>query len=190
MDYAFNDSTTQMVAESDEQTILIPLIKLKKRVMLDNFEIKDSDGRHVAPLLQEEANGLIARVITNLFRLAFLGDSPEEIDRKLSDAEERLRWSLINLACHVDSVSAETKNSILSLLDAQPINVPDAGKASVADPGKVSVADPGRVAVADTSSLDSLRRFCQLCADHYLIIVEADLSKGEPSFAEIYENCS
>jgi hypothetical protein len=178
MDYALNDDTTKMVADSGEEMILIPLVKLKKRVMLDNFEIRDGDGRHVAPLLQEEANGLIASVITNLFRLAFLSDSPEEIGRKLTDAEERLRWSLINLACHVDSVTGDAKNAILSLLDATPVNAADPGKVAVADPGRVSAIDPGRVAVADTSSLDSLRRFCDFWADHYLIIVEAELPKG------------
>jgi hypothetical protein len=178
MDYALNDKTTERVIKSGEQMILLPLIKLKKGVMLDNFEIRDADGRHVAPLLQEEANGLIATVITNLFRLAFLSDSPEEIGRKLTDAEERLRWSLINLACHVDRVDAPTKNAILSLLDTTAVSVADSGRVSVADPGRVSVVDPGRVSVADTSSLDSLRRFCDFCADHYLIIVEAELPKG------------
>jgi hypothetical protein len=178
MDYALNDKTVEMVVKSGDQMILIPLIKLKKRVMLDNFEITDSDDRHVAPLLQEEANGLIASVITNLFRLTFLSASPDEIGRKLTDAEERLRWSLINLACHVDSVTPDTKKAILSLLDIMPVNLGEPGPVSVADPGRIGVIDPGRVAVADTSSLDSLRRFCDFCADHYLIIVEAELPKG------------
>ena len=65
MDYALNDNTTEEVAKSNEQMILIPLIKLKKREMLDNFDIRDGDDKHVAPLLQEESNGLIATVITN-----------------------------------------------------------------------------------------------------------------------------
>jgi hypothetical protein len=66
----------------------------------------------------------------------------------------------------------------LSLLDIMPVNLGEPGPVSVADPGRIGVIDPGRVAVADTSSLDSLRRFCDFCADHYLIIVEAELPKG------------
>lgn len=178
MDYAFNDNTTEMVVESGEQAILIPLIKLKKRTMLDNFEIRDGDDKHVAALLQEETNGLISTVITNLFRLAFLSDSAGEIGRKLTDAEERLRWSLINLACHVDRVDVATKNAILSLLDTAPTNLAYPARVSVADPGRVSVTDSGRVSVTDSSSLDSLRRFCDFWADHYLIVVETELPKG------------
>jgi hypothetical protein len=153
-DYAFNDATTEMVSGAGERTILLPLIKLKKRVMLDNLEIRDSDGRHVSALLQEEVNGLIASVINNLFRIAFLSDTPDDIGRKLTDVEERLRWSLINLACHVDRVDAVTKNAILSLLDATPVSV------------------------ADRGSLDSLRSFCDFCAEHYLIVIEAALPTG------------
>jgi hypothetical protein len=178
MDYAFNDRTTEMVAKSGEQMILIPLIKLKKRIMLDNFDIRDADDKHVAPLLQEESNGLIATVITNLFRLAFMSDTPGEIGRKLTDAEERLRWSLINLACHVDRVNPAAKNAILSLLDTTPANSADPARVSVADPGKISAADSGKVNVADPTILDSLRRFCDFWADHYLIVVEAELPRG------------
>ena len=32
--------------------------------------------------------------------------------------------------------------------------------------------------MADPGSLDSLRRFCDFCADHYFIVVEAELPKG------------
>jgi len=154
MDYAFNDSTTELVTKAGEHTILLPLIKLKKRAMLDNLEIMDDNDQHVPALLQEEVNGLIAYVITNLFRITFLSYPPDQIGRKLTDVEERLRWSLINLACHVDPVDTGTKNAILGLLDTTP----------------VSVADP--------DTLDSLRRFCDFCAEHYLIVVEAELPRG------------
>jgi len=114
----------------------------------------DDNDQHVPALLQEEVNGLIAYVITNLFRITFLSYPPDQIGRKLTDVEERLRWSLINLACHVDPVDTGTKNAILGLLDTTP----------------VSVADP--------DTLDSLRRFCDFCAEHYLIVVEAELPRG------------
>jgi hypothetical protein len=154
IDYAFNDATTGMVSGVNESTILLPLIKLKKRVMLDNLEITDGDGRHVAALLQEEVNGLLASVINNLFRIAFLSKSPSDVGRKLTEGEERLRWSLVNLACHADRVDPSTKKAILSLLDAKPSSV------------------------ADLESLESLRAFCDFCAEHYLIVVEAELPRG------------
>src|SRR5215831_6967992 len=106
MDYAFNDATTEMVSKTGETTILLPLIKLKKRVMLDNFDIKSNDDRHVPLLLRAETNGLIAWIITNLFRVAFIATSPDEVGRELTEAEETLRWSLIKLACRVDYVDA------------------------------------------------------------------------------------
>jgi len=153
-DYAFNDATTEMVSAAGENTVLLPLIKLKKNVMLDNLEIQDNDGNHVAALLREEVNGLIASVITNLFRLAFLSNDPEGVGRKLSDAEDRLRWSLINLACHSDRIESVAKAAILSLLDHSAVSA------------------------ADDSSLKTLRAFCDFCADHYLIVVEAELPRG------------
>ena len=153
VDYAFNDATTEMVHRAGERTILLPLIKPKKRVMLDNLEITNDD-KHVPALLQEEVNGLIVSVINNLFRLAFLSHTPNDIGRKLTDAEERLRWSLINLACHVDCVDPATKNAILSLLDFSALSV------------------------VDSESLKSLRDFCDFCADHYFIVVEVELPAG------------
>jgi hypothetical protein len=161
MDYAFDGQAIGKVSEARAETILIPLIKLKKHVMLDNLEMWDGDGHHVSALLQDEVNGLIASAVSNLFRVAFLSSEPDQVGRKLSDAEDRLLWNLIRLACHVGDVNPATTSAILRMLEDGPVESTDDGTAKASEDG-----------------VGILRNFCEFFADHYLIVVEAELPKG------------
>lgn len=163
MDYVFSNDTMELIGKNSKGNILIPLIKPRKCVMLDNLEMWDSGDRRVSALLQREVSGIIAFVITSLFRVAFLKDEPtESFGRPLKPAEDALRWLLINMACRVDRIKEDEKRTILGMLDPEAI--------------PLILGAEGRGGV-DLEGLAALQRFCEFCAEHYLIVVEAETPK-------------
>lgn len=152
MDFALNDETVEVIQGSHEQMILVPLMRLKKGAVLDNLKLYNSEDHHVSALLREEVYGLLAYVISNLFRLAYVPDSPGEAPRGLVRVEDGLLWSLIQLVCHPECASEKEKAGILGLL--------------------------GIASSDEQDAIQHLRDFCEFFADNYLIVVEAELPSG------------
>lgn len=152
VDFAMDDESVRVVRESKEECIVIPLMRLKKGVMLDNFELRSADDSSIPTLLQLEAQGLLAFIASTLFRLAYLPES--EQTRDLTETEEEVRWALVGVVCHVGRMDDDQKQAHLALMDNPTLQVVDQD--------------------AKTRLLD----FCDYFSDHYIIPIEAPLPVG------------
>jgi hypothetical protein len=158
MEYAFNDDSLVMkIRDSGKPVLLLPLIKLSKDATLDNLDIRDGDDRHVSPLLQDELYGLLANVIENLFRSAYINGTAEGPLRELTQIEEAVLQSLIQVVCNPEKINKSDIASAIGVLG------------SIGGRG----SDPVNKAAAEY--LESL---CEFFAQNYLIVVEADLPRG------------
>lgn len=157
MEYAFNGGLVETIRRSEKQVVLLPLIKLSKAATLDNLDVLDSDGMHVSPLLQDELYGLLAYVIENLFRTAYINSPDENTPREPRPIEASILQSLIQVACNPERINRRDISAIIGVLDS-------AGRGTV---------DPISEAAACY-----LRNLCEFFAENYIIAVEADLPKG------------
>ena len=164
MEFAFNDEAVKKVREKAQSVILIPLIKLAKGATLDNLELRDSEGKHVAALLQDETYGLLAYVVDDLFRSAYINGGPASASggkvastRPMSSIEDSILRSLIQIVNNPERISDEDIDSAFGLFNAQAIGAPEP---------------------VNDEAAKHLRGLCEFFARNYLIIVEAELPNG------------
>jgi hypothetical protein len=163
MEFALLDGPLEKIRESSEPVVILPLIKLAKGATLDNLEILDAEERHVSPLLQEELYGLLATVIKNLFRSAYM-NGKDEGERSLTVIEESVLSSLTQIVCNPERVDKTAISSILGLLDtSQQL------KAADVNTGRESV---------DGDAASYLRNLCEFFAENYLLAIEVEVPRG------------
>jgi hypothetical protein len=164
MEFAFNDEAVKKVRAKSQSVILIPLIKLAKGATLDNLELRDSEGKHVPALLQDETYGLLAYVVDDLFRSAYINGGPVSASgakvastRPMSSIEDSILRSLIQIVNNPERISDEDIDSAFGLFNAQAIGAPKP---------------------VNEEAAKHLRGLCEFFAKNYLIVVEADLPNG------------
>ena len=164
MEFALNDEAVKKVRENDQPIILIPLIKLAKGATLDNLDLCDSDGKHVSALLQDETYGLLAYVVDDLFRSAYINGGPASSGgakvastRLMSSIEDSILRSLIQIVNNPERISDEDIDSAFGLFNAKGIGAPKP---------------------VNEEAAQNLRGLCEFFAKNYLIVVEAELPNG------------
>lgn len=159
MEFALNDEAVQKVRDAQQSVVLVPLIKLKKGATLDNLDLCDAEDRHVSALQQNETYGLLAYVVDDLFRAAYIngnganGGQP----RQLSTIEESVLRSLIQIVSNPEKIDDIAITAAFQLFNAQGAGAPKP---------------------ADQEAADYLRDLCEFFAKNYLIVVEAELPGG------------
>lgn len=165
MEFALNDEAVAKVRDAGESIVPLPLIKLAKGATLDNLDMTDCEGRHVSALLQDETYGLLAYVVDDLFRKAYINGASQPAvsgasvppSRVLSSIEEGVLRSLIQIVNNPEKISDEDLDSAFRLFNAQ---------------------GPGAPQPVDENAAKQLRGLCEFFAKNYVIVVETELPRG------------
>lgn len=102
---------------ANDETFIIPFMRMKKGALLDNLDITAADGSTIATLSQAETRALTAHVVTILYWRAYIDpDSPCSVaDIKGTDAQI---WSLLlRVVLATESLSETLLASLEVLLD-------------------------------------------------------------------------
>lgn len=155
MDFVLTDDERDQLNELGEETILVPVMTPKKGTLLDNFEISDCSGSTVATLSQRETMGILAHVVSSMFRVTFFepgAKSTKKATRALKKREREARTQILKLVCSrgvkkEEEVTASFNEAINGFISTNEL-------------------------------IEGFRAFCEFFASNYLIIAEVPLPAG------------
>lgn len=178
VNHAVSARERKQLVDAKSTCLPVPLIKLTKGTLLDNFEVSSSASESLATLPQQEVRGLIALSLELLFVLTFEAphdvvaheekeagghepvDEPAPALLPRSEEAEAALWSLRRLVCRIGRIGPRENGTTR------------VGRVSENNIDKIFSDAVKDLQAVDTVRLGNLRDFCRYFALNYVIAVE------------------